>query len=100
MKHILIFIALFIFIPSVFSAIISPVRVEGIIVSYDKKTVTLSQGGEKTQVPRKTIPSHFKIKSGNQVYALFDGEDVMKKLIEEKQKKDKIKKAVKAKKQK
>ena len=67
---------------------------EGIIVSYDKKTVTLSQGGERTQVPRKAIPSHFKIKSGNQVYALFDGKDVMKKLIKEK---DTRKKEVKAK---
>ena len=97
MKHILIFIAFFIFISPGFSAIIGPVKVEGIIVSYDKKTVTLSQGGEKTKVPRKAIPSHFKIQSGNQVYALFDGKDVMKKLIKEK---DKVKKAVKAKKQK
>ena len=97
MKYILIFIAFFIFIPSVFSAIIGPVKVEGIIVSYDKKTVTISQGGERTQVPRKAIPSHFKIKSGNQVYALFDGKDVMKKLIKEK---DTRKKEVKAKKRK
>ena len=89
MKHILLIVALFIFIPSVFSAIIGTVKVEGIIVSYDKKTVTLSQGGRKTQVLRKAIPSHFKIQSGNLVYALFDGKDIMKKLKKEKDQKNK-----------
>ena len=74
---------MFVFIPSVFSAIVGTVKVEGIIVSYDKKTVTLSQGGRKTQVPRKAIPGHFKIQSGNLVYALFDGKDIMKELKKE-----------------
>lgn len=63
-----------------FSAIVGQAKVKGIIVAYDKKTVTLYQSGQKVKVPRTSIPSHFKIKGGNEVYALFDGEKIMKKL--------------------
>ena len=53
------------------------------IVSYNKNTVTLSQNGKKVKVPKKSIPSHFKIKGGNEVYALVSAEEVMKKLKKE-----------------
>lgn len=72
MKIFIIFIAL-IFSQYAFSDldIFSP-RVEGIIVSYNKDTVTLSQRGKKIKVPKKSIPSFFKIRSGNKVYAIID----------------------------
>ena len=60
-----------------FSAIIGTAKVEGTIVSYSKHTVTLSQKGKKVKVPRKAIPTSFKIKTGNYVYAVFDGQAVM-----------------------
>ena len=70
-------IMLFGFLPlPVFSAIVGSAKVEGIIISYNKTTVTLSQKGRRTTVPRTAIPAFFKIKTGNQVYALFDGKEI------------------------
>ena len=79
-KNILIPIALFTFSHLGFSAISGPVKMEGIIISYDKKTVTLSQKGKRIKVPRGTIPKHFKIKSGNQVYAEFNEQKLLNQL--------------------
>ena len=79
MKNIFILVA-FCFPLLAFPAIVGWAKVEGIIVSYDKHTVTLSQRGRKTKVPRKSIPHFFKIKTGNKVYALIEGSDIMKQL--------------------
>ena len=78
MKNIFIIIAL-IFSQYVFSDVFSNPRVEGIIVSYDKNTVTLSQRGKKIKVPKKSIPGFFKIRSGNKVYAIIDRKKFKKK---------------------
>ena len=79
-KNILISMAFFAFSQLGFSAISGPVRMEGIIISYDKKTVTLSQKGKKIKVPRGAIPKHFKIKGGNQVYAEFNEQELINQL--------------------
>ena len=85
MKNIFIILIVVVFSFLSFSAIVGTAKVEGIIISYNKHTVTLSQKGKKTKVPRKSIPGFFKIKTGNQVYALFDGPDIMKALKKQKQ---------------
>ena len=56
------------------------VTVEGVIVDYNKKTVTLSQDGKKITVPRKSIPHYFKIKKGSKVYAELNAEEEIKKI--------------------
>ena len=89
MKYILVITALFAFSYPVFSAISGTAKVKGIIVAYDKDTVTLSQKGKRVKVPRKSIPAHFKIKSGHEVYALFTAEEVAKKMQEAMEKKKK-----------
>ena len=87
MKHILI-ILLFVFSHLAFSAVYGTAKIKGKIVSYDKNTVTLSQNGKKIKVSKKSIPSSFKIKGGNEVYALISAEEVIKRL-QKKPKKDK-----------
>ena len=82
MKYLLI-ITLFTFSPFAFSAISGSAKIKGTIVSYDKNTVTLSQKGKKIKVPKKSIPPHFKIKGGNEVYSLVSAKEVLKKLKKE-----------------
>ena len=93
------FMPVFMFLSlSAFSAVVGSAKVQGIIVKYDKDTVTLSQRGQKTTVPRKAIPGFFKIQSGNEVYALFEGEDLMEQLQAEKKKREKAVKKTRKKK--
>ena len=80
MRNIIIILAALFFSQTAFSAIVGSVKVEGIIVSYSKHTVTLSQRGKKIEVLRQSIPGHFKIIGGNKVYAIIDGEQLMKEL--------------------
>ena len=80
MKIILVIVVFAGFSTFGFSAIMGSAKVEGIIVSYNKHTVTLSQKGKRVKVPKKAIPSFFKIKTGNKVYAVFDSQEVMAKL--------------------
>ena len=72
MKKILIIILILGFSYDAFSNIVvnSPI-IEGIIVAYDKNTVTISQKGKRIRVPKKSIPARFKIRSGNKVYAVI-----------------------------
>lgn len=72
MKKFIIIVTVFSFSYCAFSGIVRSSRVEGIIVAYNKSTVTLSQRGKKIKVPRKSIPDFFKIRSGNKVYALLN----------------------------
>lgn len=62
------------------SGAVTKVTVEGVIVAYDKKTVTLSQDGKKIKVPKSSIPHYFKIRSGNKVYAELEPKKIMKKI--------------------
>ena len=79
MKNSLLIIVLLSLFPFTFiSSAVTRVTVEGVIVSYNKKTVTLSQNGKKIKVPRKLIPYYFKIQTGNTVYAELDPEKAMK----------------------
>ena len=80
MKIILIIILFSFLALPLFSSAVSRVTVEGVIVAYDKKTVTLSQNGKKVKVSRKSIPDYFKIRSGNKVYAELNPKKAVKKL--------------------
>ena len=60
---------------------VTRVTVEGVIVAYDKETVTLSQKtGKKIKVPRKSVPHYFKIRSGNKVYVEYDPKEILREL--------------------
>ena len=58
---------------------VSHVRVEGIIVKFDKSTVTLQQIGrdrEQITVRKESIPSIFRIEVGVLVYADLSAEEI------------------------
>ena len=63
----------------VFSAVSEAATIEGVIVKYDKKTVTLIQNGKKIKLLKKRIPKRFKIKTGNKVYAILNGKKILEK---------------------
>ena len=86
MKVILILSILF-FTHTIFAAVSETATIEGIIVKYDKKTVTLLQNGKKIKVPRKSIPPHFRIRGGNKVYAVVNAAMILKKMKQQKSKK-------------
>lgn len=54
------------------AAIGKEATVHGVITKFDAKTVTLSQRGKPVKVPRAAIPKHFKIRPGNEVFAVID----------------------------
>ncbi len=79
------------------------VFIEGMIISYDKKTVTLLQRGRKIKVPRQSISRNIKLKTGKIVQAKIDSEKLMNdiiKLKKEQKKNQEDKKTKKAKKRK
>ena len=80
MKTILINVVLSFFVLPLISGAVTRVTVEGVIVAYDKKTVTLSQNGKKIKVPKSSIPHYFKIRSGNKVYAELNPKKAVKKI--------------------
>lgn len=87
MKTIFIIVFSFSMLPLTIGAV-TRVTVEGVIVAYDKETVTLSQkSGKKIKVPRKSIPHYFKIQGGNKVYVEYDPKAVLKELRKNIQKK-------------
>ena len=79
MKHLLI-ITLLSLSYFTFAAVHGTAKIKGVITSYDKNTVTLSQNGKKVKVHKKSIPPHFKIKGGNEVYALVSAKEVIEKI--------------------
>ena len=63
-----------------FSAI-SDLRVEGIVVKYDKKTVTLAQeNGEKVKVSRLDVPKYYTLKTGEKIHAIIDNKKLLDQL--------------------
>ena len=90
MKTVLILFILF-FTHTTFTAVSETATIQGVILEYDKKTVTLLQNGRKIKVPRESIPSHFKIRKGNTVNAIVNSKMILKKM---KQKNTKKRRAV------
>ena len=78
MKTILI-LSMLLFTHPPFAAISETAIIEGVIVKYDKKTVTLIQNGKKIKLLKKRIPKRFKIKTGNKVYAILNGKKILEK---------------------
>ena len=76
MKSLLKYLLLLLFPQFVFSAVGPTVEVFGKITKYDGKTATISQedkrGKSKITVPKESIPKHFKIQTGQCVYAVLD----------------------------
>ena len=72
-----------------YALVAGPVKIQGIVVSYDKDTVTLKQKNVKIKVPRESIPKKFKLNTGKRVYALLKPEELNKILDIDKKKKKK-----------
>lgn len=66
------YVIAFLFLPLVVTkaAIESTVIVEGKITNFDKKSVELYKDGKIISVPRTSIPKYFKVKPGQNVYAV------------------------------
>ena len=77
---IIIFTVFLLLTPFFSSTAKTKAKIAGVIVKYDKKTVTLSQNGKKIKVPRKSIPDYFKIRGGNKVYAILNAKTLLKKM--------------------
>ena len=75
MKRFLIFLCLLLSFYGQ-AVIVGPVKMRGVIVSYNKKTVTLKSNGRTVIVPRRTISRKYKLKTGKKVYALLEPEDI------------------------
>ena len=80
-------LSILLFTHTSFAAVSETATIKGVIVKYDKKTVTLLQNGKKIKVPRKSIPSYFKIRGGNKVYAVVNAAMILKKMKQQKTKK-------------
>ncbi len=59
---------------------LSDLTLEGVIVAYDKKTVTLSHRGKRVKVSRKAIPKGIKLKTGKLVKARMSSKAFIKRL--------------------
>ena len=58
---------------------VGPLEIHGVVVKYDKKTVTLKNDNGKTiKVSKQAIPKGFKLRSGARVQALLKPEDILK----------------------
>ena len=82
MKAVLLFVlCFFLSAPVAYGMIIGPVKVEGTVVKYDKKTVTLRNNkGNKIKVSRRSVPKKFKLKTGAKVQALLKPEVITRRL--------------------
>ena len=92
MKILFVTVVLLFSSPFLFSAV-SEVIIQGVIVSYDKKSVILVQdNGKQVKVSRARIPKFYKLKTGKRVQAVFGGKklvDMIKKQEDKKEKKRK-----------
>ncbi len=77
MKKVLLYLSLLLSSYS-YALTIGPVKVEGVVVNYDNKFVTLQNGEEKIKVPKRTIPTEYKLRTGKKVHALLEVEDLNK----------------------
>ena len=84
MKLFIISLLLFVF-QYTFAGIVGDTRITGRVLSYNAKTVTLSQYGKrKITVPKSSLKKDFKkLKTGLLVTAVFSAEEVMDKVQEQ-----------------
>ena len=80
-----IVLSLFLFVlsPVGHAMIVGPVKIKGVVVSYNKKTVVLKSMGRQVRVPRSSIPKRFKLRTGKRVYALLEVEPLQSKMRKE-----------------
>ena len=64
----------------VFAGFSEHITITGKIVKFDSKTVTLSQRGRYTKVPRQAIPKYFKLRPGHEVFAVMDSKKTLAEL--------------------
>ena len=74
----------------VFSAVSESTIVEGKIIGFDAKTVTLLIQKDKykttIKIPKKSVPKYFKIKIDNNIRAVLDGKELLEKLKKRREK--------------
>ena len=88
MKKVFIISFIFSFHSFLFSAV-SDLTVEGVVVSYDKKSVVLAQdNGNRVRVSRSSISKYYKLTTGARVQAILSS----KKLVELLRKQEEAKK--------
>ena len=63
--------------------IVGPVKVTGVVVSYNRTTVVLKSMGRQVRVPRSSIPKKFKLRTGQKVYALLEVEPLQSQMRKE-----------------
>ena len=87
MKLFIISLLLFVF-QYTYAGIMGNTEITGRVLSYNEKTVTLSQyGNKKITVPRSSIKKDFKkFKTGLLVTSVFTTEEIMNKIQEQKKK--------------
>ena len=69
---------------------VSDFTVEGIVVSYDKKKVVLTQdNGGKISVKRNRISKNFELKTGARVIAVIPAEKIVKLIKKQEEEKNK-----------
>lgn len=85
MKLMTLFSLLFIF-QYTFAGLVGDTRITGRVLSYDNKTVTLSQhGNRKITVPKKNLIERDlkKLKTGLLVTVVFSAEEIMSRIKEQ-----------------
>ena len=82
MKSIIIFI-MFLQMHFVFAGLSGVTKVTGTVLNYDQHSVTLRFGKQKFEVPRKSIKSSSRLKTGQKVTAVFSAEEIMEKISEQ-----------------
>ena len=94
MKLLTLSFFLFLIFQYTFAGIVGDTRITGRVLRYDKKTVTLSQhGNREITVPKNLIEKDFKkLKTGLLVTAVFSAEEMMNQIQQQaKQKETKTK---------
>lgn len=96
MKAVLLF-GLFVFLSfSGHGMIVGDVKIEGTVIKYNKKTVTLKTSqGKRIKIPRRAVPRKFKLKTGAEVHAFLSPKVIIRRLSSTKNRHSKPKKGKK-----
>lgn len=65
---------------NIFAGILNNIAVEGRVLSFNSKTVSVYTRRGVVKVPRKSIPKYYKIRQGNYITAVLDKKDMMKRV--------------------
>ena len=81
MKVLILSLSLIFMLYPSYGMIIGKVKIEGTVVKYDQKTVTLeNEKGKRIKVSRQAIPKGVKLRTGARVHARFSQKAIAKQL--------------------